>query len=110
MLAVFNVSTRDGTLYASNALSISQRQQLCTGAPADGLGPTVCALHAHINQKTQSLGLKGDDVVSLCTGAVSAGPVNCFSESRGMGSTSQRIELCQGASGAVCYDVLIIVF
>ena len=101
ILAVFNVTSRDGALQSNPGLSATQRSQLCTGAPADGLGPAVCALHAYIIQRSQSLGLKSDEIVELCTGALSQGAVSCFSESRGLGSNTQRIELCQGASGSV---------
>lgn len=46
-------------------------------------------------------GLKAAEVATLCQGAQSSGPAQCFVQARGLGNTAERVHLCNGAASAV---------
>mmetsp|Transcript_19725 Transcript_19725/g.32966 ORF Transcript_19725/g.32966 Transcript_19725/m.32966 type:complete len:1119 (+) Transcript_19725:127-3483(+) len=82
----------------NNAFNPKQRLGLCSNAyVADG--PINCTAHI-LSHASLSSEIKAPEVVSLCQGARSAGPAECFLESKGLGATTERVNLCNGAEGA----------
>jgi hypothetical protein len=106
--AVFNYTegktqnSQQAQIHTSNHLSHTQRSHLCQSAPGNGLGPAVCALFSHVAQRSNNAAnLKADDIVSLCMFSHTAGPMQCFVESKGLGTVEQRIDICRGAANSV---------
>lgn len=83
-------------------LSAPHRLEICRNAP-QALGPVSCVLEVieKAQEKEPHLKLRGEDLVALCEGAIGTGPASCFVESKGIGSLSERTQLCHGVSNSV---------
>lgn len=80
----------------SHLFNVKQRLALCSNAPV-GSGPVNCTLYMQANARNPTSKLKADDLATLCHGARSSGPAECFLGSSGLGTTEERINLCNGA-------------
>jgi hypothetical protein len=77
-------------------LSAVQRLSLCSNAPVAS-GPMNCTTHL----QNQREGLRVEEVIRLCAGALDSGPAACWQESKGLGGVDERIQLCNAAKHAV---------
>lgn len=88
----------------SMTLKLTQKNifSICLNAPT-ALGPVNCSISVAeaISVKEPSLKLTSDAIATLCRSAVGTGPVECFVESRGLGSQDERAHLCHSAVNSV---------
>jgi hypothetical protein len=86
-------------------ITIKDRLGICENAP-NALGPVNCTSEviAKSFKKEPHLKLKGGDIKDLCSGAISAGPADCFVESKGIGDTEVRTHLCRAATNSVSLE------
>lgn len=84
----------------SHLFTVKQRLALCSNAPV-AQGPINCTSFMQSNAKNPTSKLKPDDLAALCNGARGVGPAECFLGSSGLGTTEERIHLCNGALDAV---------
>lgn len=96
-----------------SSFDLKHRLRLCNNAPVfeRGSGPVDCSLQ--LLSRSLDVKLEAQHIISLCAGAISAGPALCFIESKGLGSLEKRIDICIGAQGAgqaLCYRKSHMVF
>lgn len=104
-------STSASTDFKGPPLSVKHRMDICRNTPI-AMGPVNCTLQTvhKVALKDPNQKLKGEQLVQLCTSASSAGPSECFLESKGLGTVEERAALCNSATNAVSDDLIAVLF